>query len=256
MPIDLTTAMIGATVQIDQPLDNGITETATAFLVQAPGPDGAPRTVLVTAGHVFDDMPGPVVRIGYRFAGTDGSWRFSRQPLTVRDQGKPLWRRNPGQDVAVMVIQAPPEIAAAAIPLSWMAQESDLKAAALAPGDQMFDLGFPGGYASNPQGFPILRVGWLASYPLTPVATYQSFLVDFRVFSGNSGGPVFVTADARRHPGAGDGTAQFVAGILTGQASTAGARLDLGVVVQAPYIRQTIELLDKPLGFDPGPPPP
>ena len=106
MPVDLTTAMIGATVEVDQPLDNGVDEMATAFLVQAPGPDGAPRVVLVTAGHVFDDMPGPVARIGLRYANGDGTFRFARTAMPIRDQGKPLWRRHPQLDVAAMVVQA------------------------------------------------------------------------------------------------------------------------------------------------------
>ena len=255
MPVDLTTAMIGATVQVDQPLAEGRVEMGTAFLVQAPGPDGAPRVVLVTAGHVFDDMPGPVVRLGYRYSNGDGTWRYQRTEVAIRDQGKPLWRRHPDLDVAAMVLQAPPEIARAAIPVSWLAGEADLKAADLAPGDQLYDLGFPGGYASNTKGFPILRVGWLASYPLVPVAANQTFLVDMRVFSGNSGGPVFIAPDARRHPGADESKARFVAGVLTGQAHDGDTRLDLAIVVQATYIRQTIDLLDRPLGAETEPVP-
>ena len=121
MAIDMTVAMIGATVQIDQPQGAGQGEYATGFLANDPAPDGTPRTVLVTAAHVFDKMPGQQVRLGYRFQAADGSWTLSRQPLLVRDGPRPLWVRDPVQDVAAMVIKAPPEFARAAIPLASLA---------------------------------------------------------------------------------------------------------------------------------------
>lgn len=51
---DAAEAIINATVQIDQPSGEGLRTVATAFLVNAPRPDGAPRTVLVTARHVLE----------------------------------------------------------------------------------------------------------------------------------------------------------------------------------------------------------
>ena len=242
MAMDLTVAMIGATVQIDQPLAGGGSEFGTGFLVQDPAPDGTPRTVLVTAGHVFDNMPGPEVRIGYRFQAADGAWKLSRQPLEVRDSSKPLWVRNPNQDVAAMVIQAPPEFARAAIPLAWLADETTFDKTGVRPGDEMTVLGFPLGLASNDAGFPILRIGRVASYPLTPISRYASFVIDFRFARGNSGGPVFVAADGRGRPGSPDPETAFVAGILTKQVD----QVELGIVVHAAYIRETLLLLDIP----------
>ncbi len=246
MPIDLTLGMIAATVEIDQPQADGKRIVGTGFLVEAPRPDGSPRTVLITAGHVLDNMPGPTARIGYRFHDPGGSWRFSAQPLAIRDGASQLWVRNPNQDIAAMAIKAPPEFAKAAIPLSWLADESAFNKAGVGPGDEMFVLGFPEGLAANTQGFPILRAGRVASYPLTPIRQFPSFLLDFRVFSGNSGGPVFVTQAVRRRPDAPEGGPAFVAGILTQQTEVGSERLELGIVVQAIYIRQTLALLDQP----------
>ena len=241
MAIDMTVAMIGATVEIDQPQGAGQGEFATGFLVQDPAPDGTPRTVLVTAAHVFDNMPGPTVRIGYRFQGADGSWTLAAQPLQVRDGPRALWIRDPVQDVAVMAIQAPPQFAQAAIPLAWLADDETFERASVRPGDEMRILGFPDGLSANTAGFPILRVGRVASYPLTPVLRYQSFVIDFRVAPGNSGGPVFVAPDDR--PGAPASASEpFVAGVLVGEIN----RLELGIVVHAIYVRHILAQLDQP----------
>ncbi len=247
MPIDLTLSLINATVQVDQQQTETMRFVGTGFLVDAPRPDGSPRTVLITAGHVLDGMPGQTARIGYRFQGADGAWQFAPQAVPIRGEGsRPLWVSNPEHDIAVIAIKAPPEFAKAAIPLSWLADETSFEAAGLAPGDEMFVLGFPGGKSANSQGFPILRSGRVASYPLSPTNRYPTFLLDFRVFAGNSGGPVFIESDMRRHPGAGPGDerAQFVAGMLTKQSMDSDRPLELGVVVDAAYIRQTIALLD------------
>ncbi|HZW16629.1 MAG TPA: serine protease, partial [Brevundimonas sp.] len=64
---DLTVGLIAATVQLDQPNGDGATRrVGAAFLIDAPRPDGQPRTVLVTAHHVLDGMPAPDARIGWR----------------------------------------------------------------------------------------------------------------------------------------------------------------------------------------------
>jgi len=60
------------------------------------------------------------------------------------------------------------------------------------PGDKLFILGYPFGLEANDAGFPILRTGTVASHPLSPIKYYKTFLLDFDVFGGNSGGPVFV----------------------------------------------------------------
>jgi hypothetical protein len=246
MAIDLTMAMINATVEIDQPQADGKRIVGTGFLISDPRPDGTPRTVLVTAGHVFDNMPGPQARIGYRFQGPDGAWRYDAQSLVIRDGASRLWTRNPGQDIAVMAVTAPASFAKAAIPLSWLGDDNVFTQAGVGPGDEMFVLGFPEGLAANTDGFPILRAGRVASYPLAPIRQFPTFLLDFRVFSGNSGGPVFVTPALERRPGAPKAASPFVAGILTYQTEVGTERLELGIVIQASYIRQTLALLDQP----------
>ncbi len=49
-----------------------------------------------------------------------------------------------------------------------------------------------------------------------------------------------------RRPGAPEIKSPLVAGILTQQTEVGAERLELGIVVQAPYIRQTLQLLDNP----------
>ena len=110
----------------------------------------------------------------------------------------------------------------------------------------MMALGFPKGLSSNRAGFPILRWGRVASYPLTPASAFPNFLLDFRVFDGNSGGPVFMADPKRAAAGAKEPGAFFVAGVLTRQVESKGDRLEIGVVTHAKHVRETIALLDRP----------
>lgn len=246
MAWDLSVDLINATVQLEQPLGDGTRTVGTGFLISAPTPDGAPRVVLVTAGHVLDRMPTATARVGYRVQLQDGGWRYDPTPLTIRDGAeKPLWTRHPDRDVAAIVIAAPPEFARAAIPLAWLAQDDTFGRYGLGPGDEMMALGFPRGLSANQAGFPILRSGRVASYPLAPSAKFPTFLLDFSVFPGNSGGPVFMADGARRRPGAAETQeVQFIAGMLTQQVELGGERLEIGIVTHARYIRETISMLD------------
>jgi S1-C subfamily serine protease len=246
MTPDLAVELINATVQLEQPLADGQRTVGTGFLVSAPTADGRPRTVLVTAAHVFEKMPSAGVKVGYRIADAKGGWSFAPQTLDIRARsGGELWTQHPDRDVAVMEIKAPPEFAKAAIPLNWLAEEDTFARYSTGPGDEMFALGFPRGLSANKAGFPILRAGRVASYPLTPSADYPTFLLDFAVFPGNSGGPVFLADGGKRRGAAEDAeSGQFIAGVLTQQVELKNDRLEIGIVTHAAYVREAIGLLD------------
>jgi hypothetical protein len=248
MNMDLSVELMHATVQLEQPLGNGTRTVGTGFLISETSPDGRPRTVLVTANHVFKQMPGDVARIGYRVANADGSWSYSPQPLKIRDGGKELWTHHPARDVAAIVIAAPAEFARAAIPKDYLASDDTFDRYRVEAGDEMMALGFPRGLAANQAGFPILRSGRVASYPVAPAKIFPTFLLDFSVFPGNSGGPVFMRSGLQRaatggQPGQ-DG--QFIAGLLTQQVELNNERLEIGIVTHAKYIRETIDLVGNP----------
>ena len=229
MAWDLSVDLIKATVQLEQPLGNGKRTVGTGFLIEAPTPDGRSRTVLVTAAHVLDRMPALEARIGYRVQGSDGAWRYDPQPLSIRDDDRdPKWTRHPTRDIAAIVIKAPDEFARAAIPLSWLAEDETFTRYGLGPGDEMMALGFPRGLSANQAGFPILRSGRVASYPLAPSSAFPTFLLDFRVFAG--------AAETQE--------VQFVAGILTQQVELSGERLEIGIVTHARFVRETVALID------------
>jgi hypothetical protein len=151
------------------------------------------------------------------------------------------------------VIKAPPEFAKAALPLNYLAADDTFMQYKVNAGDEMMALGFPRGLSANAAGFPILRSGRVASYPLAPANIYPTFLLDFSVFPGNSGGPVFVSRGAQPQNGvtqvANDATGGegFIAGLLTQQVELNNERLEIGIVTHAKYIRETIALLNNPL---------
>jgi S1-C subfamily serine protease len=245
--VALSVDLIQATVQVEQPLGDGTRTVGTGFLINDPTPDGRPRTVLVTANHVFAKMPGPIATIGFRVENASGVWQYTPTPLKIRDGAHELWIHHPNRDVAVIAIDAPPAFARAAIPESWLAGDDTFAKYDLGPGDEMLALGFPEGLSANYAGFPILRSGKVASFPLGPSSAYPTFLLDFNVFPGNSGGPVYVDESGRQAPGA-DGGAPggFIAGMLTQQVELNSQNLAIGIVTDARFVRETLSLLDNP----------
>ncbi|WP_313004973.1 serine protease [Brevundimonas sp.] len=245
-PWDLTVGLINATVQLDQPLNASSRKVGTGFLLAAPRPDGSARVVLVTAAHVLNVMPGAEARVGWRTAEADGAWKFAPANLPIRDAaGTPLWTQHPERDVAVMEIVAPEAFARAAIPVGWLADGDTFDQWRVGPGDELMALGYPHGLSANKAGFPILRLGRISSWPLTPIRHFPIFLLDFAVSQGNSGGPVFWTPAVDRLPGAPTPDHPYIAGVLVQEVQGGGEGLELGVVAHAQYVREAIALLDQ-----------
>jgi hypothetical protein len=229
MVIDLSQELMQATVQLEQPLGDGKRRVGAGFLISDPTPDGRPRTVLVTANHVLDTMPGQIAHIGYRVANPDGSWTYAPMNLRIRDgAGHELWTHHP---------------------VDYLASDDTFGKYQVRAGDEMMALGFPRGLSANQAGFPILRAGRVASFPIAPAKIFPTFLLDFAAFPGNSGGPVFMSDPSHRRagrPGEAPQDVQFIAGLLTQQVELDNERLGIGVVIHASFIRETIARVSDP----------
>src|SRR3546814_20200686 len=106
----------------------------------------------------------------------------------------------------------------------------------------MMALGFPRGLAANQAGFPILRSGRVASYPIAPAKIFPTFLLDFSVFPGNSGGPVYMRNQDHRAAGAerdGVTDVEFIAGLLTHHVELNRERQEIGILTHAKSIPAT-----------------
>ncbi len=148
-------------------------------------------------------------------------------------------------------IKAPPEFAKAAIRQNYLPAEDSFETYPVSAATEMMALGFPRGLSANSAGFPILRSGRVASYPLSPAKVFPTFLLDFSVFPGNSGGPVFVSRALKTGPlvqasDGGEAAPGFIAGLLTQQVELNNERLEIGIVTHARYIRETIALMQNP----------
>ena len=234
---DLTVTLIKATVQIDQPISDAKRMVGTGFLVSVPTPGGAPQVVLVTAAHVFEKMPAPDVRIGWRVPGAKGNWAYMPSNITIRSKEGAVYTQHPTQDIAVIPVKVPESIKDQVIPESMLADDTTFDVQHVSAGDEMMTLGYPHGLSANIAGFPILRAGRLASYPVSPSTGYPTFLIDLTAVPGNSGGPVFIKTNSK--------SGGFVAGVLIKQVEDENQRLELGVVTDAVFVRQTIDMMLK-----------
>ncbi len=209
--------------------------------------------VLVTAAHVLDGIAGDTATLLLRRRNSDGTYVPFDFNIRIRKNGLPLYVKHDRMDVAAMYVplprDAPVTLADAA---TYLADDSLIDSLQLHPGDQVFFLGFPLA-ASGPGGFPLLRQGLLASYPLTPVHTVREWVLDAQLFGGNSGGPVYFYYGARIYDGAMHlgGRDRGILGLVIEQVNSAlpefkDKPLNYGVIVPAEFIRETIDKLPAP----------
>lgn len=209
------------------------------------------RYVLITAAHVFEGFSGQKATIFLRKQKEDGS--YEKIPFEFKildDSNKPLWVRHPDKeiDVAAMYIAIPKKAKFSLVSSLLLGGDADLEKYEIHPGDELFCLGYPLGVQSKLGGFPILRSGKIASYPLIPVKTVKKFFFDFQVYNGNSGGPVYFIQSNRYYEGKfhlGE-TIHFVAGLVSAQAESKlynNQPVYLAEIIPSQFILETVNLL-------------
>lgn len=262
--IEINTTLMHYTYRIEGPTGkpNKMTR-GTVFVMGIPDANrpGKGQCVLVTAAHVLERISGETATIYLREKMSDGKFKKVPHILQIRKGKKPLWVRHPDVDVAVMKIDLPVFVTKQAkeipgLSTNHLADDEMIEKYEIHPGDQLLCLGYPYGVEANASGFSILRSGKIASYPLTPAKETKTFLFDFEVFPGNSGGPVYFVDKGRKYGGIihAAETIQFIAGVVTEQKyhvqfvepqKVLLRKLSLGVVVPAHFIKETLALLDK-----------
>jgi hypothetical protein len=222
----------------------------TVFVMGIPQKDRpkVAQIIMVSAAHVFESIGGDTATLQLRRKNIDGTYVTFGHQIAIRKEGHPLYVRHPTADVAVMYGDLPDEVPMSGLPPDFLVTDKSLEELEVHPGDEAFILGFPAA-VSTPGGFPVLRVGHIASYPLTPMGTVKQWAFDAHILSGNSGGPVYFTYVNRvfkgqLHFGVGQGLLGLV--IQEGHSMLpefANRDLEYAVIVPAKFIRETIDML-------------
>lgn len=256
--VNIDTRLMEATFKLRGP-DNRV--LGTCFVLTERGEDDSLHRILVTAAHVLNEIPDEKVIVVFRTKEKKGN-AFERMPreVRIRRDGIPIWTEHPKEDIAALRLRKQGGIHIGPISPKLLATDEILKRYEIHPGDELSSLGFPLGSEANEDGFPILRNGTLASYPIVPTAETRTMLFDSPIFDGNSGGPVFFVDRNRNYAGHAhpQETIQFISGMIVGQRYVEEATesrtekvkryhyLSLGIVVHASLIKETLELLPEP----------
>lgn len=246
---EMNTALMQSTFKIQGPARAaaGRVVTGTSFFIAKPNKAKSDSLyVLVTAAHVLDEIEGDEATIILRERSRESNGIFIRRPyaFAIREKNIPLYKKHPSADVAVMYLRMPVEYEFRLLTVQFLATDERLRQLELHPGDELLCLGFPLAFEANEMGFPILRSGRVASYPLLPSNTVKRILFDFMVFPGNSGGPVYFVYETRRiGQRIQAGGMVGILGLLSQEAFAQGQPLKVGAVVPASFIKEAIDLL-------------
>jgi S1-C subfamily serine protease len=254
---DLNTIMMEATCKIA-----GQGTLGTGFIIGKPDEKNPPKAfyTLVTADHVLRAAKGDKVVLTLRQKQKDESWKRIEIPVQIRNKKKDLWQKHPQADVAAMFVRLPTNVVTTLLTTDLLMDDAKLKEYELHPGLELLCLGYPFGAEANAQGFPILRSGRIASYPLIPTEKTKTFLFDFTVFRGNSGGPVYFFKTDPAYGGTRRiGTAIYgIMGLVVRERSITQQMqalyekremvtpLQLGEVIHARFIKELIESMGSP----------
>jgi hypothetical protein len=248
---DINTLLMQSTFRIHGPaIDGSGSSVGTVFILGRPIKDQPQRGayVLVTAAHVLDHIKGKTGTLLLRQKNGDGTYNPVSYEVPIRDKnGDALYVKHQTADVAAMYLRIPTALAIPLLGTNLIASDKTIRDLEIHPGDELLCLGYPFGLTVNDWGFPILRSGIISSYPLTPAAAVKFIGFDFRVYGGNSGGPVYFKFSNRNystgtHLGE---TVHGILGLVTQQVEDPNTKtaISLARVVPGQFIVETIETL-------------
>jgi len=109
----------------------------------------------------------------------------------------------------------------------------------------MFAAGYPLCRTANPQGYPMLRRGTIATPIHVPGTVLTSFFLDVPTFEGNSGGPVYFDySDRMIGGGSSKGEVhRYVAGVVSQRVYGSDEPLQMAGVVPAKFIAEAVKML-------------
>lgn len=251
---EINTVLMNTTFMIEG--KNG--SFGTGFILGVPTKNDKTQSypVLITAKHVLDSIKGDTAYLHYRKLFNNQLY-IETLKLLIRQKGKNIYKSHPRVDVAVMYVDKLP-FPTPSLSIEFLVDDKKLQAYEIHPGDELDCLGYPLGFSSNgnKHGYPIPRSGKIASYPLTPSKNLQTFLLDFEIYEGNSGGPVYFVEEGRYYNKIQHiGKTEFIAGLVSQQVILSEDikskyeinrkfyPLKVAVIVHASMILETISLL-------------
>jgi hypothetical protein len=258
--MEFNSLMMESTFKIQGPSATpGKTGIGTCFFLAKASNNRPGRTLeaLVTADHVLTDIVGESATLFLREKDVSGLWHRTNFTLRIRNGSTNLWLKHPRLDLAAMWVDLPSSTIHQLNGVERVFSTADLQHFEIHPGDKLCCLGYPLGLEGNDAGFPILRTGTIASYPLYPVTNNPTFLFDFNVFGGNSGGPVYFI-DSNRFYGGGVRLSELIHGLVgivvqqqemtesyegLRERRTSTTSFGLGVVIQGEFIQELVRML-------------
>ena len=245
--VEFNTAMMDATIQIGGPSINAGKETCgSGFFIGGPSNQTSETSqyTFVTAAHVLESIRGDNARFAIRLKRDD---QVVRTVVTVpiRKSGIRLYAKHPNADISVMRVTLPNNNAHAMVNWPALATDEVFGKLGIHPGNEMFAAGYPLCRMANPQGYPMLRRGAVATPIHVPGAVLTSFFLDMPTFEGNSGGPVYFDYSDRMIgdvPGKGDAH-RYIAGVVSQRVYGSDEPLQMAGVVPAKFIAEAVKML-------------
>lgn len=196
--INIHERLMKSTFRISGEDSSGMSIEGTCFILEKLDSTRGTKKILITARHVLEDISDEYITVNYPCE-KDSLLGNCRKLIRVRDRNTPLWigHKDSVIDIAVLEISTLEFYNNNLMSTEYLATENLLKQFQLKPGDKLFCIGYPHGVSANELGYPILKGGYVASYPLLPTTKNQFFLFDCEVFEANSGSPVYARESGR-----------------------------------------------------------
>lgn len=213
---------------------------ATGFIVnhRDPRTPGGRMPVVFTAAHLIETLGKGPLLIGIRLPGRAEEIEsallvFSPPKMTGEEC---FYVRHPDHDLVAFALHLPEdfngcELMASFLDERMLARDGKL----LHSGVEVSFFGYPEVLPGTDGGFPVLRSGRVASYPVGTSQSQGRFLINSDVYPGDSGAPVIIS-NRKSHP-------EVVGMIIQriGQGSQNDSRF--AIAVDADALRETLRLL-------------